>query len=84
MREHMCTETYLTARVLCTHNTHTYIDNHVQYTSTLIKMLSCTYLAYIMQHVHRNVINANMQEYVYINLTYHFPSSPTHKKKTLS
>lgn len=36
-------------------------------------MLSCTYLAYIMQHLHRNVINANMQEYVYMNLISHFP-----------
>lgn len=36
-------------------------------------MLSCTYLAYIMQHLHHNVVNANMQEYVYMNLISHFP-----------
>ena len=62
----MCTKTAETYRidiVLCTHTTHAYIDNPVQYTSTHLKEKKGSIVhksAYVMQHLHYNVINANM------------------------
>lgn len=54
-------------RVMHIYRTHIYIDNHVQYTSTHEKCSIVHISAYIMQHLHCNVINANMEEYVYKN-----------------